>query len=279
MQPPDPLQPPITPVTPQPQVDPLKTVDPATIAHGHKRDNLLDGPDPKKNPFGEHISRPHEVPLARPEYVHPDQAIPVAPNADIATQQAYQYITQSGNASNQPSALANSVPKRIALVVAGLLLLIILFSVGKNALSTGPKLDEVVASMQRQQEILHVLGNALQETSLSTSNKNFALTAQLALGTSQSQLIAYVQDTGMKLTPQILALKLNTTVDTQLTASATNNAYNPTFKDIMITQLTAYQNGLNTAYDQDTGAKGRALIKDDFIQSKLLLEQLQTPAI
>jgi hypothetical protein len=275
MQPQDPLQPPIPPTAPAPPADPLPPIDPLTIAHS--KDSILDGPDPKKNPFGEHIARPKEVPLAKPEYVHPDQAAPIAiPDEATATQQAYSYISQSPKVVTKPSQLTNSLPKRIAVVAVGLLFLLVMLSVGKGLLSPKPKLAEVVATVQRQQAILHVIDGALQQQSLSETNKSFALTTSLALGTSESQLITYLQGAGTKLKPQDLGLKISATVDSDLAASVANNAYNPAFKQTMETQLTAYSGGLKQAY-LSAGSVGRKLLKDDYNQAQLLLLQLHAP--
>lgn len=138
-------------------------------------------------------------------------------------------------------------------------------------------MGETVATAQRQQEIVHVLNSALLQTTLSDSTKSFALTAKLSLTSSQSKLITYLAKNGTKLDAKTLNLKVSTAVDAQLTSSIASSTYDSTFKQIMQSQLEVYLNGLSTAYNQNKGHNGRALLQDDYKQAKLLQLQLAGP--
>ena len=248
-------------------------------------------PDAKHKAFQEHLTRPKEVPLARPEFEKPETVI--APTVDgqqpagvqvgqitpaNPDMQGFSFLNETPvKPAGAFGGLDNSLPKRLAVVLGGLLVLIILFIVGKGLLVHGPKFTAVVAAVQQQQEITHVLNNALQTSNLSEQSKNFALTAQLALGTSQSKLLSYLTNVGTKLTPQQLGLKVSSTVDAELTNAATNATYDDTFRQIMRQQLNAYAQDLQQAYKQDTGPKGRALFSSDYDQSQLLLQQITAP--
>jgi len=241
-----------------------------------------------KNPFKGHIARPQEVPLARPEYTpieqlqRAQQAAVAAPTPQPVTptplppDHPYSFILNPQQPTNR-SPLNVSLPLRIGMIAGLLVVLLVGFSLVKGAIGGGNKLGETVATVQRQQEMLHVLTGALQQQSLSDQNKSFALTAQLALGSSESKLITYLSKNGTKLKTPTLNLKISKTVDAQLASAIASSTYDSTFNQVMQSQLTAYINGLNAAYNQNKGQKGRTLLQDDYRQAKLLQQQLTTP--
>jgi len=173
-----------------------------------------------------------------------------------------------------------SAPMRVAIVVGGLLVLLILFLIIKGVLSGGGNTDALINVAQDQQEIIHVTTNATgnTQTGLSTTNQNFAVTAQASLTSDQQQLITYLANNGHKVKDKTLSLKISADLDQQLQTAATNSTYDSTFKQTMQNLLSDYQQALRTAYQQTTGPKGRALLSDQFNASKLLLQQLNTPA-
>ena len=258
---------------------------PLPLGGNGKKDSLLGAPDATRNPFHERVVRPKEVPLAKPEFepVEAAQAAPSAsqPQVPVQTPTAehpYSFILQSQKPTRRLSLGSRSLPQRIAVVSGGLLVLIIVLSLVKGAISHGPNFVPIVATVERQQELLHIMTSAVQQPSLSTTNKNFALTAQLSLGSAQTKLLKYLADNGTKVKPSQLSGKISTSVDKSLTAAAANSTYNQTFQTTVQAQLNSYIQGLKQAYSQDKGARGRALLNDDYNQAQLLLTQLNSPA-
>lgn len=266
-------------------MQPQEPLPPPLPLGGGKRDSILSAPDGKKNPFQEHVVRPKEVPLAKPEYepaetaqAVPQPGQPQVPAQTPAAEHPYSFILQSQKPAKQFSLPGRSLAQRIALSAGGLLLLVIVFSLIKGAFGGSPDLAPVVATVERQQELLHVMTSAVQQQSISPTNKNFALTAQLSLGSAQANLLKYLSANGTKVKDKQLTSKISSSVDTSLTTAVANSSYNQVFQTTMQAQLNGYIQGLKQAYNQDKGAKGRALLKDDYNQAQLLLLQLNTPA-
>lgn len=171
-------------------------------------------------------------------------------------------------------------PMRIAIVVGGLIVMLVLFLIIKGLLSGGGNTQALINVAQDQQEIIHLTTNATSnsQVGLSTTNENFAVTAQASLTSAQQQLVTYLANNGHKVKDKTLNLKINTTLDQDLTTAATNSTYDSTFKQTMQNQLNNYQQALRTAYQQTKGPKGRKLLNDQYNASVLLLQQLNTPA-
>jgi hypothetical protein len=175
----------------------------------------------------------------------------------------------------------SSKPIRIAIVVGGLLILIIVFSVIKSALSGGGNTQALITVGQDQQQIIHITTSITQgdqQTSLSTTNQNFAVTANASLTSAQTQLVAYMKTNGHKVSAKTLGLRVSANTDEQLKTAIANTTYDSTFQSVMQTQLSNYEQALRAAYKQTSGPKGRKLLTDQFNGAQLLLQQLNTPA-
>ena len=182
---------------------------------------------------------------------------PYGPAAPPPQPHEYEFITNSGNTSRKPLSIlpsGSSTPVRIAIVVGGLLALLILFIIIKGLLSGGGNTPALINVAQDQQQIIHIVTNANEQTqtSLSGTNQNFAVTAQAALTSAQAQLVTYTANNGHKVGAKTLSLKLSSNLDSELTTAATNSTYDSTFKETMQTQLTDYQQALRAAYAQTT---------------------------
>jgi hypothetical protein len=204
-----------------------------------------------------------------------------APQAQAAPVQPYEFITNPnpGQPTKQPLLASlpggNSVIKRVGLVAGGLLLLVIIFSVLKGLVSGGSNLPLYMSVLEDQQALIHLTTNAnTPQTSLSLTDKNFTATALISLTSSQADLAALLQTNNLKINTNLLASKVSTTIDTQLTNAATAGTYDQTYQEIMKSGLAQYQKDLNAAYQKATSTKSRGLLKSDYVQAGLLLKQL-----
>ena len=169
----------------------------------------------------------------------------------------------------------NSVVTRSLLVLGGVLVLLVIFIIGKNLLlvdSTNTPL--LTTAVSQQQELIHLSGKAVLEPTIDPTTKNFALTTQLTLTSQQQQLLTYLNGQGHKIAPKQLASRVSLATDQQLTAAATDSTYDATFRQIMQTDLTAYKQTLEQAFSKTSGAVGQALINKDHESAQLLLQQL-----
>ena len=188
----------------------------------------------------------------------------------------YDFIVNPGTGP-QRSRLpgGNSVVTRSLLILGGILLLVIVFIVGKNLLlvdsSSAPLLIDAAS---QQQELVHLSTKAVQEPSLEPTTKNFALTAQLTLTSQQHQLLVYLKSQGHKVAPKQLSTLGSLATDQQLAASIAASTYDATFRQIMVTKLTAYKQTLQQASTKTSGPGGRSLLDRDYTSAVLLLQQL-----
>jgi hypothetical protein len=130
---------------------------------------------------------------------------------------------------------------------------------------------------QDQHELIHLATNASQQQGITTTDQNFAATAQLSLTSAQSVTVKYLVANGNKISLKVLSLKVSTATDAQLTAAAAATTYDQTFQAIMKAKLTTYVSSLQQTYKQTTGKNGRALLNNDYNQAQLLLTQLNAP--
>lgn len=173
---------------------------------------------------------------------------------------------------------SNSMPFRIAMVLGGLLVLIIIFAIAKSLFSGGSNTQALTSVAQQQQSMIHILTNSSgNQQALSANDLNFAATANVTLTSAQHDVIHYMAINGKKVKTMTLNLKISPTIDQQLTTAASDNTYDSTFKQVMQGQLNSYEQALNTAYKQTTGPKGRAMLKEQFQGAQLLLTQLNSP--
>ncbi len=207
--------------------------------------------------------------------------VPIAPTEPISVAQPYDFIVNPASAPRKDllSSLpgGNSILTRLVLVAGGLAVLLVIFVVFKALLGGGSSLTSYVGIVQDQQAIIHLTNSvALQTNNVSTTNRNFAITAQLSLGSSQSKLITYLAANNTKLTPQQKVLKVSASTDKKLTASVAATTYDQTFHEIAQAKLNTYSNDLKLAYQHTKGKNGRALLQSDYNQAQLLNTQLNT---
>lgn len=197
--------------------------------------------------------------------------------------QAYSFITNPPAAPRKsPLSMLSSTSSiigRAGLIGGGLLILFIIILIlkglfGGGGIDTAPLLSVA----QDQQEMLKLSQDASTREDISASSQEFIATTQLAMASSQSQLIKYIIKNHKKVSVKQLYLKASPQTTQQLDAAATNGTYDQTFQQIMQDRLATYEKDLQAAYQQDKGKKGRALLQDTYNQAKLLQSQLTQPA-
>ena len=238
-------------------------------------------PPERPNPYvlPPHPERPHHPETN--QVVEPQQ--PVVTSSDGPVAPDYGFITEPSKPPRKPLSLPSlggnsSLPVRIAVVLGGLLTLIIIFAIAKSLFSGGGNTQALTAVAQQQQSMIHILSSSSSNSStLSENDQNFAATANVTLTSAQHELVHYMAANGKKVKAKTLKLKISPSVDKQLTTAASDNTYDSTFKQVMQGQINTYEKTLRAAYQQTTGPKGRALLKDQFQGAQLLLTQLNSP--
>ena len=163
-----------------------------------------------------------------------------------------------------------------------LLILLIVFIVIKNIFTTSAfNKADYIAVVQQQEQINTILTKDLQtdtkNANLTTANSNFAVTAQLAIASDQTRVLAYLKSNHIKVSNSEISDKLNKSVCNQLSSSLTTNNFNQTFDQVMQNELTTYAKDLTIAYNSSHGVKGRALLKSEYSGIELLYKQISLP--
>lgn len=174
-----------------------------------------------------------------------------------------------------------SKTSRLISVSVGLLILVVVFVIIKNIVTVNPiNKADYLDVINQQQIMLHILTVDLSnggQMDLSPTNQNFAITAQLSLATSQAALLNYLRANHQGVNAIDLQKKINNpAVDNEITAAVSTNGFNQLFSSVMQTQLTLYAQKLSIAYKASTGPKGRALLKQDYSGTQLLIKQLNS---
>ena len=210
---------------------------------------------------------PSQVPPQQPG-IHPDYSFIMSPEPQKKP------LSVSGLGGN-------SLLMRVALVAGGFTVFLIIFAVTASLFS-GSKgyVVPFTTVIAEQQELLHIVSTATSSTNsqanLSASNTNTATTIQLAIGSSQSQLLAYLKTNAKKVTTVQLNSKVSATTDQALANAITAGTYDSTFDSVIASQLNSYMLSLKAAYAKAPGAKGRAMLKSDYDQAQLLLTQVSS---
>jgi hypothetical protein len=211
--------------------------------------------------------------------MQPQQPYYGPPAAPQPTQQPnYDFIVNPNQpVHNRSVGGPSSMIGRILVVGGGLIVLIIAFVIIKGLLSGGGNAAAMLGVVQDQQELIHLASGAAMQQTISTTNKNFAITTQLAITSEQTQLLTYLAAQHQKISMTQQSLKISSATDTELTNSLAASTYDQTFQQVLQSELTNYGSALKLAYKQTSGPKGRKLLTDEYKTASLLQQQLATP--
>jgi hypothetical protein len=185
----------------------------------------------------------------------------------------YEFIVSPNTSKHRGSLFGgNSFLKQIVLLVGGSAVLMIIIAVAVSLLAPKGSTGNLTAIAERQQEIIRVATAASSQVA-SQDTKNFVASTELAVTSSQSQVLAYLSVHGGKPSDKQLALDQDAQTDTQLTNAQATNTYDSAAKQILTTQLNTYAGLLQTAYKQTSSAQVKQLLQQSYSAAALLVEQ------
>jgi hypothetical protein len=167
-----------------------------------------------------------------------------------------------------------SVIGRLALVLIGLFIILIVFVVIRGFFSNNTNMEMFVSLAQKQQEIIHLTTNAAEQDDLPETTRNFVVTAQLSLSSTQKELLTYMDSNGSGINTKLLNQTVNAGLDEELAAAVSNSSYDRVFREILKEQLVDYQQALERTFDNTDGPNGQKILEDAFQESELLLKLL-----
>lgn len=138
---------------------------------------------------------------------------------------------------------------------------------------TGP---QWFALAQRQQEVIRVCTMGSQAKFQST--RNFAITCQTGVTTSQRELLAYMKKAGFEANPKQLGLLADSKTDARLKTATSSSTFDEVFREIAEQQLTSYNRSLSAQLSSTTGANGREVLTKSQRSVKLLLTMVADDA-
>lgn len=219
------------------------------------------------NPMPAETPQTAAAPYAGPQptTVAPPSHDPQSPYGFILNPEAKQPAANSGK---------NPLLKRILTALAGLVVLAIIAAVAMNLLV--PKDNsgiQLTALAQEQYEIVRVSAVVVQQAK-TTSVRDFATNAQLAVTTNEQATVKYINDRKLAvINDKVLAGKHDDKTDKALQAALTSNTFDTAAVQTLTTALGTYQTNLKKAYADIKGTKARAVIQASYTAVELLVAQ------
>jgi hypothetical protein len=205
-------------------------------------------------------------------YTPPPIPAPGQPQPD------YGFITNAGPPPKKLSLLpsGSSTMQRALIALGGLVILVIIIVIFVSILTGGKNINASLTSLAaRQNELVRIATLGTQQAS-SQDAKNFAISAQLSLGSDQQQLISYIASQGHKVGTKELAADQDTKTDSQLNTAAAASTFDTTFSTIMQNELTSYTQELKTTFAKATKQNAKVLLNQEYQNAQLLLKQVPT---
>lgn len=163
---------------------------------------------------------------------------------------------------------------KIGLIVGGVLVFMIIVTVGINLLTGGKtNTTDILSLVETQAELVRVTGS-LSGPANDQTVKNIAMSANLTLVTQQQQTTALLATKGVKVSVKELLLKKDATTDTQLQAATQSNTFDSVFTQILQKKLGSYTDDLQTYYKNATDSNVKKLLQQDYAQAQLLKTQI-----
>ena len=171
---------------------------------------------------------------------------------------------------------------RIAVVVGGLILLIILYSILK-ALLANPAFNKTdyLTVLERQQEMIHLITVDITNSNVGTLTpveQNFVATANLTLSNDQTNTLSLTAKYSDRINPSSLANIYSSSVDAAIKSSISTNSLPDEFQSVMQTQLDDYLTNLKLAYANTRVAPAKSLLKNEYSNAQLLIKSLNSKA-
>jgi hypothetical protein len=235
-------------------------------------------PDPSNQPTGQVPTGLEQKP---PGFSNPEFG-PPSPEALARSQPSSEYSFIMNQGAPPPRSFSfgagQSKNMRIATVVGGIFILLIIFTIIKNILGGGPSNSSAMRIVAEDQtELMHIAAEATTQQGTDSQTLYSATTANASIGSDQIRLFSYLKTAGIKIKTANLTLKESDATDLQLTNAAANGLYDQTYQQIMESQLGSYQSDLKQAYDVTSGKIGKALLSSEYNDAKLLILQLTSP--
>jgi flagellar basal body-associated protein FliL len=198
---------------------------------------------------------------------------PTTPPVVADGQNPYGFIMDAEHKRKKKLGKPSSFKSLILLIIGGgLVLSIAIVAVSSLASrSQQAQTNGLISLTAQQQEIIRVAGLGVSgSTDLLT--QSWAETVKLSVTSQQKSLITYLTKNKVKDKELNLNSKLNKDTDAALKTATANNRFSDEFSSNLKQSLTTYASDLKKSYEGASGANSKAILKDSYESTTLLLK-------
>ncbi len=254
-----------------------------------KKDNAHSLPMRNKPPIPDKLRLDHSVPVLAQHNVE-TKNLPKAANNLFAADRGqlpsstpdnnfdFIFNPNANSPGNSKFSFSGFSPliKKLAVVVAIAFIITISIVILSSLLKGKSNTPAFISVAQDQQVLLNTINQASTKQNLTSKNQNFIPTANLALTSSQKQLLSYMKTNHMKFSQKKLLLKINPSVDQQLSTAVISGNYDQVFDQILTSQINTYRSDILIAYKLTKGKIGQGLLNSFFYQAYLMKNELSS---
>lgn len=204
-------------------------------------------------------------------------ALQASPNDGHSGHNPYEFIV---NPNLQKTSMFNfslaggNVGIKLAALLGVVLLVVVIAAVAMSALA--PKGDTVSLESiaERQQEMIRVTNNAIQQQQAQSQDaQNFVTNVNASMTYSQQQVLNSLSAHGTKLGTKTLAIDDHPQTDSSLATAASANNFDDAVAQYLVSQLQSYQGLLQTTFGQTSNVTTKRLLQQDYNGASLLIKQ------
>lgn len=202
---------------------------------------------------------------------------PQYPQQPPQDQTPYDFFMEDGSQKRGGSGLgfsSDNGPSKKILVIIAVVLGLAFAGIMLAIVLGGNKKPIPLSSVVRVQQEIIVIAEDGTKNAKSDTVRNLAITARLAMTSSQPEILAQVAKHGVKIGEKELKAATNAQATQALAAALPANTYDSTFQDIMKSELAKYDAALNGAAAAAANQQELALIKKQAASAELLQRQL-----
>lgn len=164
--------------------------------------------------------------------------------------------------------------ERIIFVSTIGLTLLILFGVLFSALLSTPSTKEQYLEIaQRQQEIIRIAEEG-QDISRNREVSSIAVTTKSTISSSQLRTIQAIEQDGEKASKSELEARESSQTTSRLNTARQANRFDQVFIEILVQEISAYQQALERTYDRSNSQSARTMLQEMYENAAILLQSI-----
>ncbi len=189
--------------------------------------------------------------------------------APAPQQNPYDYLLNPPTAPRKQRPLFSGGNKVVKVVFVAVVLVVVLIAYSVFSNLTKTNYDAVVRLAERQQEIVRVSNLGLASAQ-DPATRVYVSTIASTTQSEQYATVAFLSKKQIKVSPSVLALKQDSSIDTSLKSAQQNNTYDKVLTDTLNDLLLSYQKAQKEVTDVGKSKSETALFATLFLNAKVL---------